>query len=283
MSLDIIDTEAVATQSRQDALLESELKIKRATRDTVDSLRIIGRELIKIEEQELYEVMGGNDFQEYVEFHLQFDMRFARQMMRGSLVLDQLERAQLPPPENQSTVFELAKLREPETQSVVWGKVLDFCEKQNQRATYDLVRDAVAAQRGAVLHTRVRSRRTQKTEIDLQADNGEKPSWSEHGQAFLDRIERLCGTEISQAVASGNPRVSENDLELWSDQSNELVRILGYWVVIRRFTVKRALRYEEESVNPSTTVDELRHWCMSRGGKAHFEFPGLHISVESTV
>lgn len=277
-------------KTRHDQLLDAERKIQQASRDTVESIRIIGQELTKIEEQELYEVMGKNDFQEYVEVCLRLDYRMARAWMRASQALSLLDKEKLQLPYNQSQVLELTKLKTPEVLVGVWQKILDFCDKEKKVVTFDLVRDAVAAQRTKTNEyvTRARTKAPPAKGIDIDLDgesNGAvtkvPPSlWSEEGEKALNRIRRLCGDEIAEAINAKNPQVSEHDLIKWAEQETEMVKTLAYWIVQKRWTLRKALAYEENPIDESTTVAKLIDLARSRGGRAYVEFEDARLTVE---
>lgn len=279
-------------KSRHDQLVDAERKIQQASRDTVESIRIIGQELTKIEEQELYEVLGKNDFQEYVEFHLKLDYRMARAWMRASQALSLLDEQKLQLPYNQSQVLELSKLKSPEVLVGVWQKVLDYCDKEKLVVTVDIVKDAVTAQRASTNQYVTRARvkappaKPKGIDIDLGAEGNGAVSkapvstLSEEGEKALNRIRRLCGDEIAEAIREENPKVSERDLIKWAEQEADMVKNLVYWVIHRRWTVRKALAHEENPVNESTTVPELIDLARSRGGRAYVEFEDARLTIE---
>jgi hypothetical protein len=278
-----------ATKTRHDALAECELRIAKASKDTVESIRIIGRELIKIEEGELFEVMGKNDFQEYVEHCLKYDYRLARFCMRASPALELIKEQKLQLPYTQSQVVELIKIKEPETMLGLWQKILDYCDKEQATASYDMVRDAVEKQRTKTGDYQTRAVKPKPLpkgiEIDLDATlpNGavvRGAVLSEDGEKALNRIRRLCGDQYADAVRAENPKVSERDLIAWSENENEMVKNLAYWIVIKRWTLKKAVQYEETAFDLETTVGELGDVARSRGGKAYAEIENLRITVE---
>lgn len=277
-------------KTRHEQLAESERRIQQATRDTVESIRIIGAELTRIEDEELYEVLGRNDFQEYVEIHLKFDYRMARAWMRASQALGLLHQQKLQLPYNQSQVLELAKLKEPEVLVGVWKKILDFCDKENKVPTFELVRDTVEAQRKKTNEFQTRARfKTTTTkpvkgiEIDLGDVNGAeaKPSstLTEDGEKALNRIRRLCGDDIADAIREHNPKVPEKDLITWAQQDVEVVKTLAYWIVIKRWSLKKALAYDE-SVDAETTVEKLIDLARSRGGRVSVQLEEARITIE---
>lgn len=278
-------------KSRHQQLVDAENKIHAASRDTVESIRIIGQELTRIEKDELYEVMGRNDFQEYVEFSLKFDYQLARAWMRASAVLDLLDQQKLQLPYNQSQVLELMKLKTPEVQATVWQKILDFCDREKKIITVQLVRDTVTAARTKAnqLVTRARFRKPKPArgiDIDLgDAGNGQTAApprkvWSEEGEKALNRIRRLCGDPIGDALDQGNPEISERDLIQWSKEEPEMVKNLAYYIVHKRWTLRKAIAYEAEAVDMESTVEQLVDLARSRGGSAYVEFQDVKISIE---
>lgn len=285
-------TPKAVEKSRHDQLLDAERKIQQASRDTVESIRIIGQELTKIEDEELYEVMGRNDFQEYVENSLRLDYRMARAWMRASQALDLLDKEKLQLPYNQSQVMELTKLKSPEVLVGVWQKILDFCDKEKKVVTFDLVRDAVTFQRTKTNEfvTRARTKKeppakAKGIDIDLGDSNGEVTKapaslWTEEGEKALNRIRRLCGDEIADAVNAKNPLVQERDLLKWADQEPEMIKTLAYWIVQKRWTLRKALAYEENAINESTTVEELIDLARSRGGSAVVEYEDARLTIQ---
>jgi len=271
--------------TKEEELAEAENRIHRASRDTIESLRIIGRELNRIKDEALYEVMGKHDFKEYVTDHLRMDFRQASMFMRASLALDRLESEKLQLPYNQSQAIELAKLRKPEVQVGVWRKVLDFCDKEHAVATFRLVRDAVYAQRtkGGQVKRRVRAKKENPgIDIDLGDDVQVtiKSVWSDVGERALNRIRRLCGDHIADAVDSQNPKLSEKDLLKWADEEDEMVKNLSYWIVMKRWSLRKSLAYEANLVSNETTVAQLSDLAHSRGGKAFIEYAGVSITIE---
>lgn len=274
-------------KSRHDQLLDAEQKIQQASRDTVESIRIIGNELTRIEENELYEVLGKNDFQEYVEVCLRLDYRMARAWMRAATALTLLDKEKLQLPYNQSQVLELTKLKSPEMLVGVWRKILDFCDEKKKVVTFELVKDAVAAQRTKtneyVTRARVTTPKPAKgIDIDLGDNGTEAPTstFTEDGEKALNRIRRLCGDEIADAIRAENPKVQERDIIKWAEQDTEMVKTLAYWIVQKRWTLRKAMAYEESAINESTTVQELVDLARSRGGRAQVEFDDARLTVE---
>jgi hypothetical protein len=74
--------------------------------------------------------------------------------------------------------------------------------------------------------------------------------------------------------------VSERDLLIWSEQEPEMIKTLGYWIVFKRMSLRKAMAYEENLVDMSTTVEQLGDLARSRGGRVHFKFQDMEITVE---
>jgi hypothetical protein len=276
-----------ATKNRHDALAECELKIARASTDTVESIRIIGKELLKIEKEELFECMGKNTFDEYVEHCLRIDYRLARSWMRASPILEALKSQKLQLPYSQSQVLELIKIKDMETMMGLWRRILDYCDKEQAVASYDMVRGAVEKERTKTGERLTRARKPSAPapgiDIDLSQPNGEvvrESVWSEEGEKALNRIRRFCGNPIADAVNNGNPKVLERDLILWSQAEPDMIKNLAYWIVIKRWTYRKAVLFEETAFNMSTTVETLRDVAKSRGGRAYAEIEDVKITVE---
>jgi hypothetical protein len=276
-------------KTRHDALAECELKIARASTDTVESIRIIGRELLKIEKEELFECMGKNDFREYVEHCLRIDYGLARTWMRASPVLEALKAQKLQLPYSQSQVLELIKIKDTETMTGLWRSILDYCDKEQAVASYDMVRQAVEAKRTKSGERQTRARKASPPAPGIEIDLGEsQPNgevvresvWSEEGEKALNRIRRFCGDPIADAVNTGNPKVQERDLIAWSKADPEMVKNLAYWIVIKRWTYRKAVLFEETAFNMSTTVETLRDLAKSRGGRAFAAVEDVRITVE---
>lgn len=276
--------------SRHEALDQCELKIAKASRDTVESIRVIGHELIKIETEALHEAYNGCDFKDYVEIRLRFDYKMARVWMRACLALDAIDAEKLQLPYNQSQVIELAKLSNDDLLPT-WMAVLDHADKERKSVTYELVKAAVDSRRTSTQerHTRVHRHKPQLNapkgiDVDLGSTNGEAVRtsvWSEEGERALNRIRRLCGDAVADAIDRGQPKITESDLLRWADEEDEMVKNLAYWMVIgHRWTLRKALQYEETSIDLKTTVGDLADRARARGGEFYAEFPGLRLKVE---
>jgi hypothetical protein len=284
----ILVQENAVQQSRHDALAQAELKIKKASADTLDSIRIIGRELIGIEEDNLWEIEGYDDFKTYVEIHLHFSWDLAKRWMRVSQAFDLLDQAKLQLPINESQVIELAKIKEPGTLVAVWERILDFATANKAALTHDLVRGAVNEQRtkaGTILTRAIRKKKGKAPKgisIDLEGNGAPKTvkGLSDKGEIALNRIRRYCGDAYADAILGENVNISEGDLIKWAEETSEMIKNLGYWIVIKRWSLRKALAYEENSVDGDTKVHQLGDLARSRGGRVYAEFEDLKITVE---
>jgi hypothetical protein len=281
-------------QSRHDALLECETRIAKASKDTVESVLVIGSELRKIREGELYEVTGITDFESYVEFKLHMDPVLAHRWMKASKALEVLDQQRLQLPYNESQVTELVKLKEPGQIVTIWQRILAYCHEKNIVASYDLVREAVKAQRTKTGERTPRVGRKHKKkisadgiDIDLGLADGETQTrhrtWSEEGEKALNRIRRLCGDPVADAVDQSKVKITEHDLIAWSEENPEMVKNLSYWIVMSQWTYRKALAYEEELVNEKTTIEQLAEIARSRGGSVYLEWQDARSTLGITL
>jgi hypothetical protein len=102
-----------------------------------------------------------------------------------------------------------------------------------------------------------------------EAEAEEKPSTiklTEAGEKALDRIRRLCGKSYADALENGTVKISEKNIIKWAEQDENMVPLLGHYVVDQRWSVDHALKFEEEMFNGDTTVDRLVDLQNARGG-----------------
>jgi hypothetical protein len=272
-------------QTKYEALQESKKRIREAWVDNIDSMWVIGRELIRMDQEDLCE-SEGKTFQEYVEFDIGISYDTAKRWMRAHPVLDLLKVHNLQNPNNETQLLELSKLREPEKLVTVWKQIIVWGIDNKLPVTSSLVRDVVTAQRrnDGEFQTRASTPKPRATgiKIDLGGNGTAEPAsgFSEEGERALNRIRRLCGDAYADAVLAENPKVSENDLIRWSEEENEMVKNLGYWIVIKQWSLRKALNYEAKTIDENTSVEQLSDLARSRGGRAYAEWKDVRITVE---
>jgi hypothetical protein len=287
---------SIIAEDRMVALERYEHRIAGGFRRGLEAACQIGEGLTRIEEQRLYEERGCQSFSEYLHDQWGFDERSGRRFMKVFRAVEILSRAGLALPENESQAAELGRL-DPEELPTFWNKVLSICQAKDVALTTATVRKAVRA----VLQTPGTLEAPEKPaavpqELKINpvldfSENGEEdehpslpasqPSFilSEQGERDLNRIGRLCGSDVSNAILKGNVHLSERDIRKWAEQDDQQVRRLTYYIVDQRWTVTRALNYESKLITEETTIGQLALLARARGGELLVKYQGLLIEV----
>jgi hypothetical protein len=280
-------------------LEECEHKIKLAFQRGLEATCTIAAELQKIKERELWRLRDCSSFTDYVDKYLPLDRRSITRIIDIGPVVERLRDAGLQLPENESQVAELIGLK-PDAQPEVWEQVLRAAEKLEQPITRNFVRRAVE------FHDRQQpepeneeekpaDRPGVKTALDLEekaaeskapakeekAKVPERLAFSEKGEAALERVGRLCGKPVREAIEKGNLPISERDLIKWAQQEDSMVQALTYYVVDQRWKVDKAIQFENRNfeVKPETTMADLVTVIKARGGRLKFEFQGVTFNA----
>jgi hypothetical protein len=283
-------------KSRFVLLEECEHRILGAFRRGLEATCSLARDFRMIRELELYQERNFNSFTQYVQKHLQADMETVNRIERIGPIVDRLLEAGLKLPANESQAAELSKLK-PEKQPQVWKQVLIASEKTESPITVSIVRKAVAlhepqqpkeeSDRPGVMTALDLEGETTKTEDDgapakqEKAKVPERLTFSEKGEAALERVGRLCGKSVREAIEKGNLPISERDLLKWSQEEDSMVQALKYYIVDQRWKVDKAIQFENRNfeVKPDTTMAELVTRIKARGGRLKFEFEGITFNA----
>lgn len=276
------------------ALEECEHKIINGFRRGLEATCSIAREFGKIEVQELYRDAGYEEFNEYLERRLGLELTSVRRIMAVSVTIENLRKAGMNLPENESQAAELARV-EAEHQPIVWGLVLEEAERLDKRVTANAVRDAVKSyeqqneSREEEQEEEKPVRRGVTTALDLAESNGaskksakvpEQITFTEEGEEALERIGRLCGAPISKAILNGNLPMPERDLIKWSEQTDEMVSILAHYISDLRWSVARAIQFESQTLNEATTLGQLITLAKAHHGRYAEETDYYKFSLE---
>ncbi len=272
-------------------LEECEHRIMTAYRKGMEATEAIARELRTINDQELFRDRGCETFNIYVLKYCRISIDTAQEMIAVSRTNDRLRQAGLPLPANQSQSAELARL-EAEQQPIVWQRLLNG-EAQSEmpltasiiKKQVDLAKSATPARSGVSVTLNLGD------EPKADANGAPKKSTpatkvpprvklSEKGEAALERIKRLCGEPVSNAIANGNLPISERDLLKWSEEDDPLVETLAHYISNLRWTVAQALKFEGLTINEATTVGDLMKLAQARGGRYLFETDYVRVAVE---
>lgn len=285
------DKEIVLTdEARSIALEECELKIKAAWKRGLEATVIIGNQLRRIAGEELYKARQNEslksprpytDFVEYVEHYLDYKRSTAYYLIKVAegytLLRDEFKVLQLPLPENESQVAELTRI-EPEQRAHIWGRTVEICAQVEKPVTANRIRlvfeDEVppepspgpAAQGGGVEVELDGFGPEEQASVQASPPPPKTASYSEKGERALDKIGRLCGQAIQEAIEKLIVPVSERDLLKWAELDDNGIRNLTHYVIDQRWSVPDAIKYEAELVSGETTLSRLAHLCLARGG-----------------
>jgi hypothetical protein len=292
------------------ALEESEHKIRAAVRRGMEATCAIAVELHKIRERELWRARDCNSFNEYCGRYVPLDASSITRIQQIGPVVERLREAGLQLPENESQAAELIPLK-PEDQAHVWKRVLLAAEKAEAPITKRVVRDVVAfyqrqqpepeedeeeEQQEEEQEETAAGRRGVRTALDLddkaEAKEDSAPSrgkkdkpkvperltFTEKGEAALERIKRLCGKAVGETIEKGNVSISERDLIKWSEETDSMVRNLAYYVIDQRWRVDKAIQFENRTITGETTVADLATIVAARG-ELSFRFGSIKFSA----
>lgn len=292
--------ELTPNRSRLVALEECEQKIFQAFRKGMEQACAIAREFEKIEKEELYRDLGYESFNDYVQKRLRLALRTVQEHRQIGRTVETLSAARLELPLNSAQALELARVQPPERQTEIWQKVLQAKERSEGPLSTEGIRkiiDILEAEREERPKPPPALRPAKvgvTTELDLEAEaetNGELKSspeviqmpeqvtFSEKGEAALERITRLCGKVVGQSIANGNLPITERELQRWADQEDELVKSLAHYISNMRWSVAKALVFENKAVEDLTVV-QLEQQARARGGKLILKHGQIKITVE---
>lgn len=275
-------------------LEECEQKIMSAFRKGMEATEVIARELRTINEEELFRDKGCETFNAYILKYCRISVDTAQQMIAVSRTNDLLREAGLPLPANQSQAAELARL-EPEQQAIVWQRLLEGERQTEMPLTASIVKKQVelaknaapAPPRSGVSVTLNLGDGETKTK-----DNGApkkmtpaakvpaKVVFTGEGEAALERVRRLCGDPVGNAIANGNLPISERDLLKWAEEDDDMVETLAHYISNLRWTVTQALKFESQTINEATTVGDLMKMAKARDGRYLFSTDYVKVAVE---
>jgi len=281
------------------SLAECERKISTFMRRGIEATVGIGQQLLKIYTMELYKEKGYETLYKYCTEELQFDPRSVGRMMGIADSAKIFKDHGIELPANESQVAELTRL-EPDQQPLVWERVQQLALADERSITAQLVRDAVdyrlrELEQAAPATKPNRSAKNALEEPDLDLGSnvsGQAPAASsgpaepppritltEEGEAALERIRRLCGEGVADAIEHLRVLISERELKLWAEQDNP--QDLTHYVMNERWTVSKTIGFINQIVNERTPVGRLI--TMAMANKGHFEAElegGIKITVD---
>jgi hypothetical protein len=308
-----MNQKALTTQqgtSRFLRLEKLENNIKAAFRRGLEATRSMGQDFNTIKQEELYTERGYQSFSRYIEDHMQLARQTIERLIIVSDTARLIEDAGLRLPENETQLAELARL-EPERQKTIWKLILDSFEQDE--ITAKTVRIAVEQeQRRAAARVQeeeqkpTSSRSGVKTALDDKANGDQKDTddsdeqsapkpaasktivpgrmtLTQAGEEALDRIRALCGEVTAEGIEKGYVSISERDLIKWADQSDVAVRNLEHYVVDLRWSVRKALEFEDKIIDGESTLNQLIILARAAGGRAIFEHQDYNELYKITI
>jgi hypothetical protein len=287
----------LTSKERLLALEQCELKIATNLKRTQDATVAIGRELYKIKSEKLYEERGYEAWADYITATLPFEPRSTERIIGISLTVDRIKKAGLALPDNESMAAELSRL-DAERQTEVWGQILDAQARRSQPLTSRGVRAIVDQIEDAQAKAAAKERTGVKTDLDLDSGdaNGEKAAapatgsgkkrvpdevtFTEEGEAALERIRRLAGDEAADAIRYLRVPISERDLLKWAEQDDDLVASLAYYLIEQRWSIAKALGFESQAIGPATPFGKVIERAEARGGNLAIDYLDEKVVVQ---
>jgi len=283
------------------ALQECEQRLIGAYRRGLEATMSMAKELNKIEREELFIERGCKLFSDYVQTYLQMSWRTAMRITDVAKGVEVLRQAGLRLPVNESQVAELTRLKNETQQIEVWTRLLKAEEMEEMPLTARAVEKAVTVAIEAAAQAEPEERRGVQTSLDMEDEdttsdgpNGAPKKMTpvgkvepaprikigEKAEAALERIRRLCGKPVAEAIENGNHPISEKDLIKWSEQEDDMVKRLAHYVSDMRWKVDKAIAFENSDIDSETTLEKLREMAIARGGRMRFELEDIKVLLE---
>jgi hypothetical protein len=292
--------QSAADTARLTLLEDCENKIKSAFRRGLEATCSIAKELHKIRKDELYTAASYTRFDEYLQFRARMDDRTFRRIVNVSQVITQLQQEGLQLPENETQAAELSRL-DVRMRPTVWSDLLLKAEREEKQLTTEDVRRAVEiAEQAQPEAAQPRGGGGIEVQMEINESNGDQPVTktaakpqppkteegvtilSEKGEAALNRIRKICGDLVAEAIEDGTKALTEREIKAWADCDDELMRSLTYYVIDRNWPLSKAVSFAQKEIQGTTDVDQLILIASARGGTCHVVFEKAEISVKLT-
>lgn len=285
MTTRALSADAARTAAREDC----EQKIRAAFRRGLEATCQIAKELHKIFKGELYTDLYS-DFHTYVKEELHISPQTYHRIINVSQTVSQLQDAGLALPANQAQAEELSRL-DATMRPKVWNDLLTRFEHEETALTADDVRDAVDS---AMVVDKVEPP-AGKVEIEMELeDNGSEPPalralkpvkeaelvLTEKGEAALNRIRKICGDVIADAIENGTRALTEREIRTWADLEDDMMRQLIFFVVDQKYPLSKAVTFINREISDSTDVHDLILIASARGGSAMINYDRAKIIIE---
>jgi hypothetical protein len=248
---------------RHQALENAKTIIMSACRRGLEATCEIAEQLNLIDEESLYLDAGYTSMQQYAQRELMLHRHTVARILGVAETIELLREAQLQLPDNETQLAELIILP-PEERPQAWEAILGSKEYKDQPVTSKTVRNAVKV---------FKARRPRLTQPAKNGDKIEVAPFkiSEEAEEALERIRRICGTEIADKIVNQEIAISERALIKWADQENYLMAKIAYYMMNEGCTLAEALRKEDEYVNDKTTIGDLLVMARFSETPGHYE------------
>jgi hypothetical protein len=260
-------------QTRKDSLDKCEAQIADGKRRGQEAVRMIAKALNKIRDEELYLDAGKESFNQYVEQRLGMERHIAQHICEAYDTIKTLEAAgveMIPAVESQLVL--LNKIPK-EDLPKVWTEGIRYLAEQGQPVNTVAIRQMVDF---ALKQAQAKERPGVNPEIKIEGEeskDGAHPArWTEDAEIALERIGRIAGKQTLQAIEKGIISISDRDLIKWAEQSDQMLKNIAYYIVGERWSLRKALQYEESAFNELTTLIDLTLFATARGGEYRSEF-----------
>lgn len=297
----LVPTTELATDAELELVQElehCERRMLEAAAQEISASYAIGKELNLIEKRNLYvQRRNCKSFHAYLLL-LPWDKAYSYKVQRQAKVFDELIRANLPPPKTATILEELSRLPLDEV-AEFWRSLLVVAEEEQtgvRRANVRKAIDNVPKEPEPPVPKRPGVVVNLKDDSQSKDSNGQaaatptaasappvtstpKKTFQDEGEEALERIRRLCGDPVADAIIDGRLDIGERALKKWGDEDDDMVKVLAHYVSDLGWSVDKAIRFENKSVNDDLTLSQMITWAMARGGKWVRSYEGFRISV----
>lgn len=226
------------------------LKLEDTIRRNLLTYVKVGMALKEIRELRLYRISHKN-FESYCREKWDFGRDNADRLIAASVVVENLPTIGGITPTSESVVRPLTQLP-PELQSEAWEA-------------------AVEAAPGAPTARDVRA--AVKTVVETHAP----PAKKSNGKAkkALERIHKVCGIKIMEAIADESLQLSDADIIAWAAENDTTMVHMQELIVGQRWKPAKAKKFLSNMPDGKTSIEELQNYALANEGKFEYQESGF--------
>jgi hypothetical protein len=272
-------------QARLESLEKCRLQIEEGKKRGRDAIKQIAQALIMIEQKELYRDAGCESLNEYCERYVGLNRDATYKIMCSGKVVMTLEAggveiSQIPALETH--LFLLSKIPAEQLPGA-WRDGLTAMDRDNIPVTTTSIKRLVdyitspqsQAPRGSEGSARSATARGVNPQLSIQED---RQIYSEEAELALERIGRIAGADVREAIENHTLDISERDMIRWAQEDDATLKNLSHYIVELRWSLRKAIAYEAEMITGMTTIASLARLATARGG----EYQGETVVDNST-